>query len=128
VSLITFVGDGVPVCPNKYPCGLIEAERACAFRKLGYSAEEAAEYVGIGEATVHELGKPGSRLYDSDFPSKVQLTPRRVVYLRPDLDEWVAKKKAATLSRDEADHRLAGAAKTSRERRSNATTRETERD
>lgn len=102
----------MPFCPRNYPCASIDAESACAFRKLGYSAEEAAEYIGIGEATLHELGRHGSKLYDKDFPKKVQLTPRRVVYLRPELDEWVIKRKEAS---QHQEVKLSGSAKSTHE-------------
>ena len=52
-----------------------------------FTIQEVSEFLGISISTINRLVKEG------DFPSKIKLSPRRIVFLRSEIDEWVKSKK-----------------------------------
>ena len=52
--------------------------------------KEVSELLGISVSTINRLIKRG------DFPSKVKLSPRRMVFMKKEIDEWIESKKINT--------------------------------
>ena len=48
--------------------------------------KEVSELLGISVSTINRLIKKGN------FPNKVKLSPRRVVFMRYQVEEWIAEK------------------------------------
>ena len=49
--------------------------------------KEASEMLGISVSTINRLIKRG------DFPLKVKISPRRMVFMKFQIQEWVDKKR-----------------------------------
>ena len=49
--------------------------------------KEASEMLGISVSTINRLIKRG------DFPLKVKISPRRMVFMKYQVQEWVDKKR-----------------------------------
>ncbi len=49
--------------------------------------KEASEMLGISVSTINRLIKRG------DFPLKVKISPRRMVFMKCQIQEWVDKKR-----------------------------------
>ena len=52
-----------------------------------FTIKEVSEFLGISISTVNRLVKEG------DFPPKVKITPRRIVFMKNEIDEWIKSKK-----------------------------------
>jgi len=48
--------------------------------------KEVSELLGISVSTINHLIKRGK------FPPKVKLSPRRMVFMKREIDEWINKK------------------------------------
>ena len=48
--------------------------------------KEVSKLLGISVSTIHRLIKKG------DFPSKIKISPKRIVFMREQIDEWIKKK------------------------------------
>ena len=48
--------------------------------------KEVSELLGISVSTINRLIKRG------EFPQKVKLSPRRIVFMRFELEKWIEKK------------------------------------
>tara|TARA_B100000212_G_scaffold48977_1_gene31519 strand:- start:621 stop:806 length:186 start_codon:yes stop_codon:yes gene_type:complete len=49
--------------------------------------KEVSELLGISVSTINRLIKRG------EFPKKVKISPRRIVFLKYQIEEWINKKK-----------------------------------
>ena len=49
--------------------------------------KEVSELLGISISTINRLVKEG------DFPPKVKITPRRIVFMKKEIDEWIKSKR-----------------------------------
>ena len=49
--------------------------------------KEVSEMLGISVSTINRLIKKG------EFPSKVKISPRRMVFMKCQIQEWVDKKR-----------------------------------
>ena len=49
--------------------------------------KEVSEHLGISVSTINRLVKKG------DFPSKIKLSPGRMVFIKNQIDEWIQKKR-----------------------------------
>ena len=47
---------------------------------------EVSDLLGISVSTINRLIKKG------DFPSKIKLSPRRTVFMRNQINEWIEKR------------------------------------
>ena len=52
-----------------------------------FTIQEVSEFLGISISTINRLVKEG------DFPPKVKLSPRRMVFMRREIDEWIEIKR-----------------------------------
>ena len=52
-----------------------------------FTIQEVSEFLGISVSTINRLVKIG------DFPSKVKITPRRIVFMKNEIDEWIKSKR-----------------------------------
>ena len=52
-----------------------------------FTIQEVSEFLGISISTINRLVKEG------DFPPKVKLSPRRMVFLKREIDEWIESKR-----------------------------------
>ena len=52
-----------------------------------FTIQEVSEFLGISTSTINRLIKQG------DFPQKVKISPRRIVFMRDEIDEWIKSKK-----------------------------------
>ena len=52
--------------------------------------KEVSDLLGISVSTINRLIKRG------DFPLKVKLSPRRMVFMKKEIDEWIESKKINT--------------------------------
>ena len=50
--------------------------------------KEVSELLGISVSTINRLIKNG------DFPKKIKLSPRRMVFMKREIDEWIARKRS----------------------------------
>ena len=48
--------------------------------------KEVSELLGISVSTINRLIK------DGDFPPKIKISPRRMVFMRKQIEEWIEKK------------------------------------
>ena len=48
---------------------------------------EVSELLGISISTINRLIKKG------EFPPKVKITPRRIVFMKNEIDEWIKSKR-----------------------------------
>ena len=51
------------------------------------SIKEVSDLLGISISTINRLVKKG------EFPSKIKLSSRRIVFMMSDLEEWINTKK-----------------------------------
>ena len=49
--------------------------------------KEVSKLIGLSVSTINRLIKKG------DFPSKVKISPRRMVFMKCQIQEWVDKKR-----------------------------------
>jgi len=58
--------------------------------------KEVSKLIGISVSTINRLIKKG------DFPPKIKLSPRRIVFMNYQVDEWIKKRdiKKTTLQDD----------------------------
>ena len=49
--------------------------------------KEVSKLIGISVSTINRLVKKG------DFPSKIKLSPRRIVFMKNQIEEWIKKNK-----------------------------------
>ena len=52
-----------------------------------FTIQEVSEFLGISISTINHLVKEG------DFPPKVKLSPRRMVFMKREIDEWIESKR-----------------------------------
>ena len=52
-----------------------------------FTIQEVSEFLGISISTINRLIKEG------DFPPKVKLSPRRMVFMKREIDEWIESKR-----------------------------------
>ena len=52
-----------------------------------FTIQEVSEFLGISVSTINRLVKEG------DFPPKVKLSPRRMVFMKREIDEWIESKR-----------------------------------
>ena len=52
-----------------------------------FTIQEVSEFLGISISTINRLVKEG------DFPPKVKLSPRRMVFIKREIDEWIESKR-----------------------------------
>ena len=52
-----------------------------------FTIQEVSEFLGISISTINRLVKEG------DFPRKVKLSPRRMVFMKREIDEWIEGKR-----------------------------------
>ena len=52
-----------------------------------FTIKEVSEFLRISTSTINRLIKQG------DFPQKVKISPRRIVFMRDEIDEWIKSKK-----------------------------------
>ena len=50
--------------------------------------KEVSELLGISVSTINRLIKNG------DFPKKIKLSPRRMVFMKREIDEWIESKRS----------------------------------
>ena len=48
-----------------------------------FTIQEVSEFLGISISTINRLVKEG------DFPPKVKLSPRRMVFMKKEIEEWI---------------------------------------
>ena len=49
--------------------------------------KEASNLIGISISTINRLIKKG------DFPPKIKISPRRIVFMKYQVEEWIDKKR-----------------------------------
>ena len=52
-----------------------------------FTIQEVSKFVGISISTINRLVKEGN------FPPKVKITPRRIVFMKNEIDEWIKSKR-----------------------------------
>ena len=52
-----------------------------------FTIQEVSEFLGISVSTINRLVKEG------DFPPKVKITTRRIVFMKNEIDEWIKSKR-----------------------------------
>ena len=52
-----------------------------------FTIQEVSEFLGISISTINRLVKEG------DFPPKVKITPRRIVFIKQEIEEWIRAKQ-----------------------------------
>tara|TARA_B100000212_G_scaffold157662_1_gene118381 strand:- start:859 stop:1047 length:189 start_codon:yes stop_codon:yes gene_type:complete len=52
-----------------------------------FTIQEVSEFLGISTSTINRLVKKG------DFPPKVKISPRRIVFMKYEIDEWINTKR-----------------------------------
>ena len=53
-----------------------------------FTIQEVSEFLGISISTINRLVKEG------DFPPKVKITPRRIVFMKCEIDKWIEEKRS----------------------------------
>jgi len=48
--------------------------------------KEVSKLIGISVSTINRLVKKG------EFPSKIKLSPRRIVFMKNQIEEWIERK------------------------------------
>ena len=48
-----------------------------------FTIQKVSEFLSISTSTINRLVKKG------DFPPKVKISPRRVVFMKYEIDEWI---------------------------------------
>ena len=54
-----------------------------------FTIQEVSEFLGISTSTINRLVKKG------DFPPKVKISPRRIVFMKKEIDDWIEGKRSA---------------------------------
>ena len=49
--------------------------------------KEVSELLGISVSTINRLIKIG------DFPQKIKISPKRMIFMKREIDEWIKSKK-----------------------------------
>jgi len=52
-----------------------------------FTIQEVSEFLGISTSTINRLVKKG------DFPQKVKISPRRIVFMKKEIDDWIDAKR-----------------------------------
>ena len=52
-----------------------------------FIVQEVSEFLGISTSTINRLVKKG------DFPPKVKISPRRIVFMKKEIDDWIDAKR-----------------------------------
>ena len=52
-----------------------------------FTIQEVSEFLGISTSTINRLIKKG------DFPPKVKISPRRIVFIKKEIDDWIDAKR-----------------------------------
>ena len=52
--------------------------------------KEASNLIGISVSTINRLIKKG------DFPLKIKISPRRIVFMKHQIEEWINQKSIAS--------------------------------
>jgi len=52
-----------------------------------FTIQEVSEFLGISTSTINRLVKKG------DFPPKVKISPRRIVFMKKEIDDWIDAKR-----------------------------------
>ena len=52
-----------------------------------FTIQEVSEFLGISTSTINRLVKKG------DFPPKVKISPRRIVFMKKEIDNWIEGKR-----------------------------------
>ena len=52
-----------------------------------FTIQEVSEFLGISTSTINRLVKKG------DFPPKVKISPRRIVFMKKEIDDWIDAKE-----------------------------------
>ena len=52
-----------------------------------FTFQEVSEFLGISTSTINRLVKKG------DFPPKVKISPRRIVFMKKEIDDWIDAKR-----------------------------------
>ena len=63
-----------------------------------FTIQEVSKFVGISISTINRLVKEG------DFPKKVKITPRRIVFMKNDIEDWIKSKKKQLYSKKTKGH------------------------
>ena len=53
--------------------------------------KEISKLIGISVSTINRLIKKG------DFPPKIKISPRRIVFMKHQIEEWITRKSIASL-------------------------------
>ena len=53
-----------------------------------FTIQEVSEFLGISISTINRLVKEG------DFPTKVKLSPRRMVFMKKEIEGWIDNKRS----------------------------------
>tara|TARA_A100001388_G_scaffold189860_1_gene142804 strand:- start:769 stop:969 length:201 start_codon:yes stop_codon:yes gene_type:complete len=62
-------------------------EKNCPFLTI----KEVSKLIGISVSTINRLIKKG------DFPPKIKISPRRIVFMKHQIEEWISRKSIASL-------------------------------
>ena len=57
------------------------------YNSLFFTIQEVSEFLGISTSTINRLVKKG------DFPPKVKISPRRIVFMKKEIDDWIDAKR-----------------------------------
>ncbi len=52
-----------------------------------FTIQEVSEFLGISTSTINRLVKKG------DFPPKVKISPRRIVFMKKEIYDWIDAKR-----------------------------------
>ena len=52
-----------------------------------FTIQEVIEFLGISTSTINRLVKKG------DFPPKIKISPRRIVFMKYEIDYWINMKR-----------------------------------
>tara|TARA_B100000886_G_C20385590_1_gene475872 strand:- start:1175 stop:1363 length:189 start_codon:yes stop_codon:yes gene_type:complete len=52
-----------------------------------FTIQEVSEFLGISTSTINRLVKKG------DFPPKVKISPRRIVFMKKEINDWIDAKR-----------------------------------
>ncbi len=53
-----------------------------------FTIQEVSEFLGISISTINRLIKNG------DFPQKIKISPRRIVFMKKEIEEWIDGKRS----------------------------------
>ncbi len=52
-----------------------------------FTIQEVSEFLGISISTINRLIKRG------DFPQKIKISPRRIIFIKQEIEEWIRTKQ-----------------------------------